>query len=408
MSCRSLVVLAIAGLLVGAAALGLLALKTGPRSRPQPGADTLVAAVEDIEAGRMSTPRVSGAHGGSGFTVTFLAKRLGGEAPRIVSDITGWGEHVDGTFDSTAGTMARVGPTAWYSLQAPVSPGARVEYLIAYGPTDYRLDPHNPRQSAGQEFGGLRASEFVSPGYVPPRAFVDPPASPAGHISEATVESRALGWPARVVVYTPAGYSKDRGYPVAALLDLRAAQVSRVLDWLIARRAIEPIVAVFVGPASADYRFPEGEPVRAFVVGELLPWVASRFTVTRSADERAIIAISFGAKNALDVATSSPQVFGRLGLLIPGRRLTQGDLDAFAARTRRHLRVAILAGQYDRANLPTARGARQALCGAGHTVDYVEVPEGHSAVTWMHHLEKVLVSLFGTATSKGLVVTCGR
>ncbi len=195
---------------------------------------------------------------------------------------------------------------------------------------------------------------------------------------------------------------------MAAFLDLRAAQVSRVLDWLIARRAIEPIVAVFVGPASAGYRFPEGEPMRAFVVGELLPWVASRFNVTRSADERAIIAISFGAKDALDVATSSPQAFGRLGLLIPGRRLTQADIDAFAARTRRHLRVAILAGQYDRANLSTARDARQALCGAGHSVDYVEVPEGHSAVTWMHHLEEVLVSLFGTATSNGRVVTCGR
>jgi len=28
------------------------------------------------------------------------------------------------------------------------------------------------------------------------------------------------------------------------------------------------------------------------------------------------------------------------------------------------------------------------------------VPEGHSAVTWTHHLGKVLVSLFGPASAK--------
>ena len=59
------------------------------------------------------------------------------------------------------------------------------------------------------------------------------------------------------------------------------------------------------------------------------------------------------------------------------------------------LRVAILAGRYDHANLPTARGLRQALTDAGHAVNYTEVPEGHSAVTWRNHLRDVLVSLFG-------------
>ena len=57
--------------------------------------------------------------------------------------------------------------------------------------------------------------------------------------------------------------------------------------------------------------------------------------------------------------------------------------------------MAILAGRYDHANLPTARGLRQALADAGHVVNYTEVPEGHSAVTWRNHLREVLVSLFG-------------
>jgi enterochelin esterase-like enzyme len=59
------------------------------------------------------------------------------------------------------------------------------------------------------------------------------------------------------------------------------------------------------------------------------------------------------------------------------------------------LQVAILAGRYDQANLPTARAVRQALADAGHVVEYTEVPEGHSAVTWRNHLRAVLVPLFG-------------
>jgi enterochelin esterase-like enzyme len=398
---RCFIIVAVAGLLVGTTVLGSLARRTRERTPPQSGSVSFATIIADIEAGRTTTPLVSGGGGGSDATVTFLAQRLGGLVPRIVSDVTGWGEHIDGTFDFTAGTMGRIGQTDWYSLQAPVAPGARIEYLIAYGLTDYRLDPHNPRQSMGLEFGGLRASEFVSPAYVPPPEIEDSPAPPGGRTMETTVESRALGGPSRVIVYTPAGYRNDRDYSEAVFLDLRSAQVTRVLDWLIAREKIEPIVAVFVGPASRGSHVPEGEPLRTFLAGDLLAWVASRYNVSKSPSERAIIAISYGAKDALDAATSSREAFGRLGLLVPGRRLQQADIDALAARCRHHLRAAILAGQYDRANLPTARSVRQALCRGGHAVDYIEVPEGHSAVTWIHHLRSVLISLFGPVAPRG-------
>ena len=92
-----------------------------------------------------------------------------------------------------------------------------------------------------------------------------------------------------------------------------------------------------------------------------------------------------------------PTRFDRLGLLIPGRRIGRADIEAIAGRRSHHLRVAILAGQYDRANVATARSVRQALADAGHAVDYTEVPEGHSAVTWTNHLRVVLTSLFGDA-----------
>ena len=95
------------------------------------------------------------------------------------------------------------------------------------------------------------------------------------------------------------------------------------------------------------------------------------------------------------MALDNPNAFDRVGLLIPGRRITPTTSGRSARSSESPLRFAILAGRYDHANLPTARGLRQALADAGHAVSYTVVPEGHSAVTWRNHLRGVLVPLFG-------------
>jgi enterochelin esterase-like enzyme len=384
------VVLVIIGAVAAAGAWGVRALVVRGRQAPDEGTRTLQAAITDVEAGRRTTPLIGEPMAGGDVTVTFLAHSPSGPVPRVVSDVTGWGEHIDGTFDVAVGAMKRVGSSDWYSLQATVAPRARIEYQLAYAQTDYRLDPHNPRRSSGPTFGGAAASEFVTPGYVPPQEFEDPRLSPAGTVSEGAIEG-----PCKVMVYTPAGSGRTGDFPVAVFLDLRTDPMSRVLDWLIARRDIPPIAAAFVGPKSYGDESCSGAPMAAFVTGRLLAWLRSRHGVDGSAEAHAILAISYGAKDALEIALRNPGAFGRLGLLIPGRRISRSDITAIAGHRNAHLRVAILAGRYDHANLPTARGLRQALIDAGHTVNYAEVPEGHSASTWRNHLRGVLVGLFG-------------
>jgi enterochelin esterase-like enzyme len=139
------------------------------------------------------------------------------------------------------------------------------------------------------------------------------------------------------------------------------------------------------------------EAVRTFFTRDLLAWAASRYGVTRSADQRALLAVSAGAEAALDAALSSPRAFGRLGLLIPGRRVRPPGLEALVGPGSGRLQVAILAGRYDQANLPTAEKLRQALLDGGHAVDYILVAEGHTRATWRNHVRDVLASLFGTS-----------
>jgi len=357
--------------------------------------DTKLLIVEDIAAGRGGTALGGGAPRRGCPRLTCFAGGQGTGIPRIGSDATGWGERPDGRFDYSVGKMTRVGETDWYSLEVKVEPYSRIEYLIAYSGGDYRLDVHNPRQV--QRVGGP-ASEVVMPGYVPPQEFIDPPTRPAGAISETVIESQAIGGSRRVIVYTPPGYHDGGYYPLAVFHDgglfVNTGQAPRVLDWLIAHQAIEPIVAVFVDPQSRTDDYRRGAPMRSFVIDELLPWMAEHYSVTKDAGERAIIGVSASGRAALDTVRSV-EAFNRLGLLIPA--LAEADVDAIPQRDRRRIRAAIIAGRYDSLYLAGARMAQITLADRGHAVEFKEVPEGHRTNTCRNHLSDVLISLVGTS-----------
>ena len=333
---------------------------------------SLDAAIADIEAGSASTPLVVQPAPGSDATVTFLVRSTDGQVPRIVSDVTGWGESQDdSTFDLTIGTMTPLGSRGWYRLETRVAPRARVEYLVVHGETDYRVDPNNPRRAWSR--GGHSISEFVTPDYQPPRELADPPAAFGGRTVEATIDSRALGGRRRVLVYLPRGYRDDGALPVAVFHSgwgvAHEGQAPRVLDWLIAEREIGPIVGLFLESYLAgDDDNREGPPLRAFLTEEAPTWMASRYGVTTSADGGALRAISYGAKGALDAALATAQTYGRRGLLLPGRRLSPDARAACGMLRGCRLRFARLAGRFAHANRATARDARDALGDAGHAV----------------------------------------
>ena len=229
------------------------------------------AGIAEIEAGRANTPLVVQPAPGSDATVTFLVRSTDGQVPRIVSDITGWGESPDdSTFDLTIGTMTPLGSRGWYRLETRVAPRARVEYLVVHGETDYRVDPNNPRRAWSR--GGHDISEFVTPDYQPPRELADPPAASGGRTVEATIDSRALDGRRRVLVYLPRGYRDDGALPVAVFHSgwgvAREGQAPRVLDWLIAEREIGPIVGAFERHHASPRDLRERcSPVRCFAVG---------------------------------------------------------------------------------------------------------------------------------------------
>jgi len=371
------------------------------RSVDSPAVDpALATTIADVDAGRANTPLVIQPGVGSEATVTFLVKSTDEQTPRIVSDVTGWGESPDDSFfDLTVGEMTNIGSTGWHRLETTVAPRARIEYLVVRGETDYRVDPHNPRRAWSR--GGGPVSEFATPDWTPPPALSEPHVARRGRTVASTIETPALDGERRVTVYLPPGYRDGGDHPVAVFHSgwrvARDGEAPRVLDWLIAHRDIEPTVVIFLDsylPGDSDNH--EGPPMRTFLTREVPAWARARFGISARPEDWAVLAISYGAKDAVDAALAPAGTYGRVGLLIPGRRLTPPDLERLCRPDSHRLRVAILAGRYDAANIATAQMARDALTGAGHDVIWIEVPEGHNPTTWRDHLGDVFVSLFGS------------
>ena len=115
----------------------------------------------------------------------------------------------------------------------------------------------------------------------------------------------------------------------------------------------------------------------------------------RIADDVAIALPSAGARAALDAMASYPGVYGKSGLMIPA--LAESDVTTIPVRQGEvpQLQVTVLAAAYDQLNHRSSELVRDSLKTRGHAVKYIEVPEGHSTLTWKNHLHDVLISLFG-------------
>jgi enterochelin esterase-like enzyme len=314
-----------------------------------------------------------------------------------VSDLTGWGERPDGSFDFNVGKMHQIAGTNWYSLTARATYTSRIEYLFSYGAGDYRLDPHNARKSP--RVGG-DASEVVLSGYVPPPEFAEPPVTPAGKITETMVPG-VIVKERRVIVYTPPGYDAAKKYRLAVFHDgalvVNTGEAPRVLDWLISHGLIHPVVAVFVDPVSRTEDFRHAAPMRDFVGSELMTWIAAHYSITPLAEDHAIIGISAGARGALDAMASYPGVYGKSGLMIAALNEDESDVATIPVRQGEapQLEVTVLSAIYDQLNHKSSELVRDSLKTRGQAVKYIEVAEGHSTMTWKNHLHDVLVSLFG-------------
>jgi enterochelin esterase-like enzyme len=199
--------------------------------------------------------------------------------------------------------------------------------------------------------GGFGGQIELGPDDKP--AFDDPPAGfrnrrdniQHGEITVVQYDSKTLGTRRQMRVYTPAGYSKDRKYPVLYLLHgiggndlewIRTCRADSVIDNLIADGKIQPMIVVFPN-GNADVTVDGGGGSRGSGAGgragggfgggfegwgkrfeddlikDIIPYIESHYSVYADREHRALAGLSMGGGQSLNIGMYNIGTFAYVG-----------------------------------------------------------------------------------------------
>ena len=210
----------------------------------------------------------------------------------------------------------RLKDTDLWWCQVEVPGDSRIEYklnVIRDGQGNWIRDPLNPHL-AHDPFGAN--SVCYGDGHKRPTWIEPDPDAREGSLKDYVLRRTPFGEPRRVTIYRPARFVPTSRYPLLIVHDggdfLRYAAMKTILDNLIDRDEIQPLIACFTHPGDRLVEYPDDPRHVAFIADRLLPWLESTLPVYGTPESRCLMGASFGGVAALSVAWRRPGVFGRL------------------------------------------------------------------------------------------------
>ena len=303
------------------------------------------------------------------------------------------------------------GTNLWYhTLEIP--PQSRVEYkleVIQDGNRQWIRDPLNPNL-AHDPFGANSVAH--GQGYQRPAWTEHDPEARQGTIKEMVFTETKLGGPRRVSVYLPARFRETRRYPLLIAHDggdyVRYASLQTVLDNLIHRLEVAPLIVALTHPADRLAEYPNNAAHAAFIAEQLLPAMQDKFPIYETPASRCLMGASFGGVAALATAWRYPGTFGRLLLQSGSFAFTDiGEskrgpnfaevvkfINAFRdAPGKPSEKVYLSCGTYE-SLIYENRTMVPVLQASGMEVRYEEARDGHNWENWRDRLRSGLSWLF--------------
>jgi enterochelin esterase-like enzyme len=301
----------------------------------------------------------------------------------------------------------------WY-LDVEIPPRSRIEYKleIRRGENNKWIrDPLNPHL-ARDPFGAN--SVLQGSGYeIPEWTREDPVMTRPGTLEPLSIHSATFGAMRSGHLYLPARYRSTRQYPLLVIHDgsdyLRYSGMKIVLDNLIERLEIPPLVAVFLDSPDRLREYANDERHARFVTEELVPSLSKRLSLFDAPRGRCLMGASFGGVAALSTAVRYPGFWGRLllqsgsfaftdighqnhrgPLFDPVVRFMNAFREAPAAISER---VFISCGVYE-SLIYENRSLVPLLDETGMQVRFVEARDGHNWENWRDRTRAGLSWLF--------------
>lgn len=294
--------------------------------------------------------------------------------------------------DDIGEPMERVGEAQLFIRSYPTVPGGRWQYRFQVDFADSIVDPLNPRRGSG---GFFESSEVTFDGFADP-SFVTEQAAKKGRLEELTVRSEAYDTELAVQLYLPHGYDTDRRYPLIVMPNGEQwveGGIVAILDRLFESGARPAIVALV--PMQAWVGGSWGGRAVTLLGEELLPAIEAAYPIA----ERALWTVEDKAAVGMQLATASPQRYGRFAFQSPKLYFreppsldTVDDATAFHVSWSRYEKRSAESGTDERAQ---ARALLERLRAAGFKTAGGEQVAGPGYRTWRTEADAILRFLTG-------------
>ncbi|MCH6258229.1 alpha/beta hydrolase-fold protein [Puniceicoccaceae bacterium K14] len=331
-----------------------------------------------------------------GENVIFITKGASEAVPYLEADLNGYlGNKFKG--DIKEWEMTRIESTTWFYLKCVLKPDALLNYRFSIGEKQV-LDSLNPLMR--KVFGKIYS--FVAmPDYEVSQEILTDHSVKKGELLDVTITSATLKQRRNIQVYLPAGYEKESGlrYPVAVFHDgsyfINDGMATVVLDNLISRGKMQPIIAVFENPVNRISDYLKSQKYRKFVSLELMPFLKLSYNADGAAENRAIIGASGACLSALRLSHESAN-FGKCGLFSPSTSPSTVDRLVAELETLAHkpAEVFLSGSLYDYFSYQDSLDLKAYLEQSVDKVRYLEISEGHNFPAWRSGLDEMLIQFF--------------
>lgn len=255
---------------------------------------------------------------------------------------------------------------------------------------------------------------------APDEAYLEQvPVQQQGSLQHHTVASKVLENSRSVYMYTPAKQyaAPETGFPVLFVLDgesyLSSIPGKDILDNLIEKSLIPPLVAVFISSINMKIRtdeMPCNQTFVEFLIQELFPFVQEQVPISTNPRKNAIAGSSFGGVCSIYSAIEAPSHFGLIAAQATsaawsdGTSASRGRILEYLDRREQvpgiyHLdigsREQYLCAGCDRPGAIAHRELVSMLQTRAESVRSIEYEGAHDYVAWRWSFPEALIWLYG-------------
>jgi enterochelin esterase family protein len=217
---------------------------------------------------------------------------------------------------NTAQPLQHLEGTDLWAITINLPEKSRIEYkyeVVAAGRHSLILDPLNG-VLAHDPFGANSVCQGYR--YRRPDWTEHDEETRQGALVDLALDSAAFKEWRKLQIYLPARFKESRRYPLLVVHDgvdyLRFAALKTVLDNLIHRLEIPPLIVALTESPDRLKEYAGNDRHAAFIVDDLLPLLAGRFPLIDDSQARGIMGASFGGVASLHTAWRNPGLFDRL------------------------------------------------------------------------------------------------